>query len=163
EHYPAIEAALRAVAAGYDRGVDGYRVEQEQFVALVSTPVHRNLLDLFFAREAARNPATWIGQQERARHATPIRSRGLAGEGVMGAGIGQLAANRGFEVVIREIDAAAAQAGQCRIAELFQRQAERKKWAPERLQAMVAKVPVRHETDALDGVDLVIEAAVEQE
>ncbi len=28
---------------------------------------------------------------------------------------------------------------------------------------MVAKVPVRHEPDALDGVDLVIEAAVEQE
>ncbi len=65
EHYPAIEAALRSVAAGYDRGVDGYRVEQEQFVSLVSTPAHRNLLDLFFAREAARNPATWIGQQDR--------------------------------------------------------------------------------------------------
>ncbi len=162
EHYPAIEAALQAVAASFDRKANGYQVEQEQFVSLVSTPTHRNLLDLYFAREAARNPATW-GEQNRAVHTGPIRSIGIVGAGVMGAGIGQLAANRGFEVVIREVDAAAAEAGRRRIEELFQRQAKRKRWSPEQVQAMVAKVPVRHDPDALDGVDLVIEAAVEQE
>lgn len=163
EHYPAIEAALRAVAAGASDSAAGYRTEQEEFAALVSTPTHRNLLDLFFAREAARNPATWTDPQERATHPVPIRSIGIVGAGVMGAGIGQLAANRGFEVVIREVDAAAAEAGRRRIADLFQRQAKRKQWSAEQVQAMIAKVPVRHEPDALDAVDLVIEAAVEQE
>jgi len=163
EHYPAIDAALQAVAAGYDRRVDGYEIEREQFLSLVSTPTHRSLLDLFFAREAARNPLAWTGQQEHTIHAAPIRTIGIVGAGVMGAGIGQLAANRGFDVVIREIDVAAAEAGRRRIAELFQRQGERKQWSAERLQAMIAKVPVRHEPDTLDTVDLVIEAAVEQE
>src|SRR5690606_27620196 len=76
EHYPAIEAALRAVAAGASDSAAGYRTEQEEFAALVSTPTHRNLLDLFFAREAARNPATWTDPQERATHPVPIRSIG---------------------------------------------------------------------------------------
>lgn len=163
EHYPAIEAALRAVAAGYDDRAAGYRAEQEEFVGLVSTSTHRNLLDLFLAREAARNPATWIDSQTHIAPPSTIRSIGIVGAGVMGAGIGQLAANRGFEVVIREVDAAAAEAGRRRIEELFTRQGKRKRWAAEQVQAMVAKVPVLYEPDALDHVDLVIEAAVEKE
>ncbi len=163
EHYPAIEASLRAIAAGFDSNRDGYAMEQEQFAALISTPTCRNLLDLFFARESARNPKTWIAAAGKFAHDHPIRSIGVVGAGIMGAGIGQLAANRGFDVVIKEIDAQAAAAGQRRVADLFERQAKRKKWNPQRLEEMIAKVPVSSDPAVLDPVDLVIEAAVEQE
>ena len=49
----------------------------------------------------------------------------VVGAGTMGAGIAQLAALKGFEVVVQEINDAALTAGIKKIEDLFQKAAER--------------------------------------
>ena len=61
-------------------------------------------------------------------HDAPIRKVGVVGAGAMGAGIGQLAAVRGYDVVMKEINAEAADAGRHRIEKLVNDLAKRKGW-----------------------------------
>ena len=162
-HYPALSAAVRAVHGGYDRTSNGFESERREFVQLWNTPTSRNLIDLFLAREAARSLGTWVGDRGRVAHERPIRTLGVVGAGAMGAGIGQLAAARGFQVNLMEVDAAAAEAGRARVEKLFRRLALRKSWPAEQLEAALQSVAVSCDADDLTACDLVIEAVVEQE
>ncbi len=162
-HYPALAAAIRAVRAGFDRNTDGFACERQEFVRLLNTATSSNLIDLFLAREAARSLGTWVGESARVAHEHPIRTVGVVGAGAMGAGIGQLAAHRGFQTRLTEVDDAAAEAGQARIEGLFKRLAERKRWAPEQLETALQSVTVSTDPGDLVTCDLVIEAVVERE
>lgn len=175
EHYPAVVAVLEAVAAACDESVDGYRIERERFAELIATPTCRNLLDLFMAREAARDPKTWTvaeaadegeasakGSSPRVS-AAPIRRIGIVGAGVMGAGIAQLAAGRGFDVLVKEIDEAAVEAGRRRLAGLLAGQAKHKGWSRRQVDEVLARVRLGADPALLADADLVIEAAVEKE
>ena len=64
-HYPALEAALQAVKAGYRTpGQAGMDAERAAFCRVLFTPTCRNLINLFFQREKARNVATWTKADE---------------------------------------------------------------------------------------------------
>jgi 3-hydroxyacyl-CoA dehydrogenase/enoyl-CoA hydratase/carnithine racemase len=163
KHYPALAAALRAVRLAFRKRPDGYLCERNEFVDLLATSTCRNLLDLFFAREQARTLATWSPEADQSVHQSPIRTVGVIGAGAMGAGIGQLAAVRGFNVVIKEIDEKAAAAGQKRIEALVDDLARRKRWTSDERQNLLNKIDVGCDDQALTDCDLVIEAAVERE
>jgi len=162
-HYPAIGAAIEAIAAGGNRRADGFAIERDRFAELIVTPTCRHLIDLFMAREAARIPKTWIDPSLVAAGDRSIRSIGIVGAGVMGAGIAQLAANRGFAVVVKEVDGDAVEAGRRRIAELVEGQGKRKRRGREEIAEVLGRVRVTSDAAALDDVDCVVEAAVEKE
>ena len=126
ENYPALPAALRAVRHSSYRNPDGFLSERNEFVDLLATPTCRNLLQIFCSRERARNQKTWSSAADVV-HQQPIRRIGVVGAGAMGAGIGQLAAVRGFDVVLKEINPQAAAAGRerGRTADFRLRQAQR--------------------------------------
>lgn len=163
EHYPAIGAAIEGIAASGNRRVDGFEIERERFAELIATPTCRHLIDLFMAREAARIPKTWVDASLAAASDQSIRTIGIVGAGVMGAGIAQLAANRGFSVVVKEVDAEAARSGRQRIAELVESQGKHKRWSREAIGEVLGRVRVTDDAAALDDVDCVVEAAVEKE
>jgi 3-hydroxyacyl-CoA dehydrogenase/enoyl-CoA hydratase/carnithine racemase len=162
-HYPALAAALRAVRMGYQKAPDGYLCERNEFVDLLATPTCRHLLGLFFSRERARTLKTWSAEVGQAVHQSPIRTVGVVGAGAMGAGIGQLAAVRGYDVVMKEINPEAADAGKRRIEKLVDDLARRKRWTPTERDQLLAKVSVSCDDASLADCDLVIEAAVERE
>ena len=162
KQYPALSSAVRAIAHGYKSGHDGFSVERTEFTKLLGTPTCRHLLQLFFAREKARNPKTWSPGETRAAHDSPIQKVGVVGAGAMGAGIGQLASLRGFDVVLKEIDEKAAELGRARIGALLGSLAKRKGWSDTRREAMLAKIQVTCDDDALTDADLVVEAIVER-
>ena len=162
-HYPAIAAAIEAIEASANPKVDGFKIERESFAELIATPTCRNLLDLFIAREAARNPSTWIHSSGDLNLHEPIRKIGIVGAGVMGAGIAQWAAIRGFIVAIKEIDGASVEAGRKRIHELVHTQAKRKSLGVAELADLLGRIHISSDSAALDDCDLVIEAAVEKE
>lgn len=161
--YPAIAAAIEAIAASFDRKVDGFEVERENFAELITTSTCRNLLDLFTARESARNPKTWIASCENDNLRKPIRNVGVVGAGIMGAGIAQLAATRGYNVSVKEVDGAAVEAGRRRIQDLIEKYAKRKSMAQAEMKDLLDRVRVSSDAAALDDCDLVVEAAVEKE
>jgi 3-hydroxyacyl-CoA dehydrogenase/enoyl-CoA hydratase/3-hydroxybutyryl-CoA epimerase len=163
DHYPALASAMRAVRAGYEKGLGGTVCERDEFVDLLATPTCRHLLDLFFSRERARNLSTWSPRVGHWAHEAPIRTVGVVGAGAMGAGIGQLAAARGFDVVIKEINPQAAAAGRSRIEKLMNDLARRRGWDSRMRDELVEKVRLTCDESALANCDLVIEAVVERE
>jgi len=161
EHYPAIDAVIRSVRSGFGLRPQGFMTERNEFIDLLATPTCRRLLDLFFAREAARSLQTWTDQPAIA-YEKPIRKVGVIGAGAMGAGIGQLAAYRGYEVVMKEVNEEAAVAGRARVKSLIDQLAKRKGFSEIQRDKLLGQVRVVTNEDCLSDADLVIEAVVER-
>ncbi len=155
---PAPWEALRAVQTGVQQGISaGLAYERDAIGRLATSTACRNLVRLFQQREEARKPRL-DGPRE---DAPPIRRVGVVGAGTMGAGIAQLAALKGCEVVIREVDDMALAGGILRILALFRRAVERGLLRADEVDSRLAAI---HGTTAWSGfgdLDLVVEAIVE--
>src|SRR5262245_45078233 len=150
---PAPLEAFEAVRVGLDRGMEaGLEYEREAAARLGTSTACRNLVSLFFQREAARKSAGEL---------LPPGNVGVVGAGVMGAGIAQLAALSGHRVVVQEVNEAAMQAGQARVEALFAAAAQKGRISPQEMEKRRAAV---HYTTSWQGfveVSLVVEAALE--
>ena len=88
---------------------------------------------------------------------------GVVGSGIMGAGIAEVAARAGCDVLVREVTPQLAEAGRARIAASLERAVTRGKLAASERDATLDRVRVTTELAALADRDLVIEAIVEDE
>src|SRR4029079_12592742 len=88
---------------------------------------------------------------------------GVVGSGIMGAGIAEVAARSGCDVVVREVTAELADAARARIAASLERAVTRGKLAPADRDATLARIRATTSLDDLADRDLVIEAVVEDE
>ncbi|MBC7966822.1 MAG: enoyl-CoA hydratase/isomerase family protein, partial [Fuerstia sp.] len=117
-NYPALPAALRALEVGLRKGsAAGLQEERAQFCRLLFQPTTRNLLELFSQRERARKVSNWVSV--KGSNMAPIETIAVIGGGTMGAGIAQLALTRGYRVVLRELNAELAAAGEKRVTDLL--------------------------------------------
>src|SRR5690606_10758412 len=132
------------------------------FCRVLFTPTCRNLIGLFFQREKARSASTWAGTSQSEKPA-PIQKLGVIGGGAMGAGIAQLAAYQGLEVVLREINQEALDAGMDRIKKLFDEAVAKRRLTAEEAAARFDKVKPTVDWEPLRGMDAVVEAVVERE
>lgn len=90
-----------------------------------------------------------------------IRRVGVVGCGLMGAGIAEVAAKAGFEVVVREVDDEALSRGRRRIEASLARAVEREKITPEARDEALGRLRFTLDLEDLADRDLVIEAIVE--
>jgi 3-hydroxybutyryl-CoA dehydrogenase len=88
---------------------------------------------------------------------------GVIGSGIMGAGIAEVTARSGCEVVVREVTAELAEAGRARIAASLDRAVTRGKLAAGDRDATLDRIRTTTSLDDLADRDLVIEAIVEDE
>ncbi len=91
-----------------------------------------------------------------------IRTVGVVGLGTMGAGIAQVCAQAGFDVVGREVSAELAARARDAIAGRLDRAVEKGKLGGEERDAALARVRTTTELADLAGCELVIEAIVEE-
>jgi 3-hydroxyacyl-CoA dehydrogenase/enoyl-CoA hydratase/3-hydroxybutyryl-CoA epimerase len=156
---PAPAEALKAVRVGVRQGIDaGLSAERAAVGRLVQTSACRNLVglaiqQLFHAKElpaALRGAAT-----------APVRSVGVVGIGTMGAGIAQLAAVKGFQVVVLEVTDTALEAGVRRIDQLFQKAVENRVLTAAEAAERRAAIHPTTTYAGFEAVDLVVEAVVE--
>ncbi len=163
EQYPALPAAIHAIETGLQKQGAGYVTERSEFVKLLATPTCRNLLNLFFARESARDIKTWATKPNRADiHFHEIRRVGVIGAGAMGAGIGQFSATRGYDVAFREVDESAAQQGRRRVEKLMKSYTDRSRLSANERRELDERIVMSTDDDAIVLCDLVVEAAVER-
>jgi 3-hydroxyacyl-CoA dehydrogenase/enoyl-CoA hydratase/3-hydroxybutyryl-CoA epimerase len=154
---PAPFEALEAVRVGLQHGIDaGLASERTAAGRLATGPACRNLVGLFLAREQARKLPEELGAE-----AAEVRRVGVVGAGVMGAGIVQLAALRGCDVLVKEITDEAMHAGQARVEELFRKAIERQVVPEEQARQRQSAIRWTLNWDEFDSVDVVVEAAVE--
>jgi 3-hydroxyacyl-CoA dehydrogenase / enoyl-CoA hydratase / 3-hydroxybutyryl-CoA epimerase len=159
--YPAVPAALRAIEAGLGRvGPAGFAAERAEFAEVVFTPAARNLIELFFQRERARKPSTWVSSDHKP---APVRKAAVVGAGTMGAGIAQLVAFNGIPVVVKDINDEIVASGMKKIESLTSEAASKGVLSRDAADALVRNVTPTSQWEPLAGSDLVIEAVVERE
>lgn len=88
---------------------------------------------------------------------------GVIGSGMMGAGIAQVSAAAGHQVLLTDIDVARAEKGKAGIAKLLQRQVAKGTLDEAGADAVLARITPAGDTQGLADADFVIEAATENE
>jgi len=88
---------------------------------------------------------------------------GVVGSGIMGSGIAEVAARRGCDVVVREVDGAAAESARARIAASLARAVRAGKLTAGERDETLGRLRLTTEFSDLADRDLVIEAVVEDE
>jgi 3-hydroxyacyl-CoA dehydrogenase/enoyl-CoA hydratase/3-hydroxybutyryl-CoA epimerase len=158
EDMPAPLEALEAVRVGLKRGMEaGLEYERAAAGRLAVTPACRNLIALWFQGDKARKGPAEL----RALHPPEIKRLGVVGAGTMGAGIAQLAALKGCEVVVQEVNQAALDTGMARVGGLFAKAVERRLLSEAESQKRRAAVRGTLSWEGFADVDAVVEAALE--
>src|SRR6185312_12068040 len=90
-----------------------------------------------------------------------IKQVGVLGAGLMGHGIAQVAAEAGYQVVLREVDDATLEKGVGKIEKQLARAVEKGKASQEDADAVRGRIAGTTDYGQLAGCDLVIEAITE--
>ncbi len=90
-----------------------------------------------------------------------IQKVGVAGCGLMGSGIAEISAKAGMDVVVREIDASAVEAGRGRIESSLARAVKKEKITAEERDTILSKIRFVTAVEELADRDIVIEAIIE--
>jgi len=158
-HYPAPLKVLDVMGATLSKSVArGLEAEVQAAGELLASGVSKNLIHVFHLREASRKQTGISGT------VTPreVRQMGVVGAGVMGGGIAQLAAHRGVNVRLRDIQHEAITHALHHARGLFDGLVKRR-----RLTRLKATQEMDHISGGLDwsgfqASDLVVEAVVER-
>jgi 3-hydroxybutyryl-CoA dehydrogenase len=90
-----------------------------------------------------------------------VKTVGVVGCGLMGAGIAQVCAEAGYAVLVREVDQGVLDKGLRRIDEFLQKGVARGKVTAERKAEVMGRLSGTTSLEALSTADLVVEAVVE--
>ena len=90
-----------------------------------------------------------------------IKTIGVLGAGTMGSGIAQVAAEAGFDVIMRDIEDSFVQGGRQNIEKNLSRAVDKGKKSKEEAEAVTNRISGTTDLEAMAGVDLVIEAVIE--
>ncbi|MGJ4728138.1 3-hydroxyacyl-CoA dehydrogenase NAD-binding domain-containing protein [Luteimonas sp. SDU101] len=160
-HQPAPLAILDAVERGLALPLDeGLAVELDAFMPLLRGAVSRNMLRTgFFAKQAADK----LSRRPAGIAPSRVRRLGVLGAGFMGAGIAQVSALAGIDVVLVDRSAEIAAGSREAIARAWQADVDKGRLAAAARDAALARIEAGQDIDALAGCDLVIEAVAEDE
>ena len=110
---------------------------------------------------SAKPAASAVETSPEGNHMSEITRVGVAGCGLMGSGIAEVCARAGLDVVVREVDDAAATAGLARIEASLARAVRAGKLTAEDRDAALARITLTTRLEDLADRELVIEAATE--
>ena len=158
-HYPAPLAALEAIRAGYDRGFkSGLNMEAKLFGELAVSEVSRQLVYLFFARNATRKDPGVSGTAPPPRE---VRKLGILGAGFMGAGIASVAIQEGTLVRLKDTDHKRVAAGLRAVREVLKERLVRKQISRLQYEDLLVMVGGTTDYSGFASADIVIEAVFE--
>lgn len=164
-HYPAPLAALSVVEKGFSRPFgEALELEVEGVGALIGTPVMRSLVGLFFRMEEVRKESgveALVGAGARARP-RKIGRVGVLGAGVMGGGIAQLAADKGFPTRMKDINPEALALGFQQAARIWKEKLAKRRMTRAEFASKMSLLGGSLEYAGFQGCDVTIEAVVEK-
>lgn len=154
--YPAPVAAISSVYEGTLLGLDaGLAVETRYFVNRVLSDNARDMIRTIWFHKSACDKLEGLPRTE----APAFRKIGILGAGMMGSGLAFLCAQRGFDVVLRDIDQGALDKGLAHCREQVEKRARHLDSAGR--EALLTRVRGTLDVADLAGCDLVIEAIIE--
>jgi len=154
----AIDVCTRSVGEPLEKGLAR---EKAAFLQLVHTPECRNLMNVFFLQERAKKLAA-PDAEYAVRVVPPVKRTAVIGAGTMGAGIAQWISARGYPVRLKDVNPDALARGLHHIEKLYTDAVTHHVFTKPEATAGFDRITPVHTDVSLNGVDLVIEAAVEK-
>lgn len=156
--FPAPAACVEAVAASTNQSFDdGLALERQLFTQLLTSPESLALRHVF----AAERAATKIPGIAADIALRPIKQVGVIGAGTMGGGISMNYLNAGIPVILLEQKDEALQRGVATIRKNYENTMKKGRITAEQVEERMNLLSTSLSYDALNEVDLVIEAVFE--
>eukprot|EP01084_Bolivina_argentea_P278959 476808_1 len=155
---PAAEYAINAIMGIYKGPKEGLQVEQDTFNAIIKSPSAKGQLHLFFAQRATTKIDIPIKGLKLSRG---IKTVAVLGGGTMGSGIAALLVNKGFNVILKEINIKYADIAYKRVYKIIKRFEEKKMLKNNTADNVMKLMKVQTDYNGFGNVDMVIEAVLE--
>ena len=158
-NYPAPHHIMAAAVEGAQVDFDNAsEIEGRYFVDLVTGQVSKNMIQAFFF-----DLQRATGDRGRPAEIEPFKPSKMVvlGAGMMGAAIAYVSAKAGIEVVLKDVDQAAADRGKGYSEKLVAKAVERGRQSQEDGDALLARITPTTDPAAAEGAELVIEAVFE--
>ncbi len=156
--YPAPKAMLSAIYEGALVPFDtALTIEARWFTNVLMNPSSAAMIRTLFINKGALEKGAVrpeVGDET-------VKKVGILGAGMMGAGIGYVAALAGIEVVLIDRDQEAADKGRAHAEGILDEGIKRKKVTEEKKAEVLARIDATPDYAALEGCDLVVEAVFE--
>ncbi|MEM6640012.1 MAG: 3-hydroxyacyl-CoA dehydrogenase NAD-binding domain-containing protein [Pseudomonadota bacterium] len=149
-----IDIAVNSMRMGFDSAL---RAESRGLVSLLDTPECKAAIStFFFGMQAIKS-----GRIRPDGPASPVKTVGVLGAGMMGAGIAWAQAYRGINTVLKDVRLEGAERGKAHSAGLADKRIKKGRLTDERKQGLLNLITPTDQDSALDGADLIIEAVFE--
>ena len=161
---PAPLAVLDAVEQGAGLPLPAaLDLEASLFGSIAAGPVAKNLLHVFFVKDAAKKLTVdaWFPPPAAAERPVPFRTVGIIGAGVMGSGIAHWCALHGFGVILYDEKEEAIEHSVTVIRGLFAESVKRGRLTREEAHKLTGGIGITTSLEDFEICDLVIEAIVE--
>jgi 3-hydroxyacyl-CoA dehydrogenase/enoyl-CoA hydratase/3-hydroxybutyryl-CoA epimerase len=159
DNYPGARAILQVVYEGLQVPMDiGLRIESRWFAKIVRSPIAAAMIRTLFVsmqelNKGARRPA--------GVPPTSLKKIGVVGAGFMGAGIAQVSAAAGLQVVLIDRDQETADKGKANLHKALSDRVMKGRMKGAERDALLEKITASADYGALHDCDLVIEAVFE--
>ena len=158
-NYPAVRAILSCVYEGHQVPMDAaLRIESRYFTGLMMDPSSKAMIrSLFINKQAADK----LARRPQGVDKFQVKTLGVLGAGMMGAGIAYVSAQAGMNVILLDTTQEAAEKGKAYSQGLVDKGVQRGKVSAEKGKALLDRIKPTTSYDDLKGCDLVIEAVFE--
>ncbi|WP_413944683.1 3-hydroxyacyl-CoA dehydrogenase NAD-binding domain-containing protein [Bdellovibrio sp. HCB-162] len=159
-HYPAPLKALEVIQKTYgmsDRDA-GMRIEREGFCELGVTEISKNLIHVYYLTEMVKKQNGVPGVDVKPKE---VKAIGILGAGTMGGGIAYVAADKGIQVRMKDLNQEALGKGLKHASDLWMKLVKRKSIDKYQFQQKMDAVSVTTDYSGFKNLDVVVEAIVE--
>ena len=158
-NYPAAQYILSVIHDSIQVKIDrALEIEARYFTKAITSKEAKNMIRTgFFAiQEASKGKAKPEGHDPY-----EIKSIGMIGAGMMGAGISYVSAKVGIDVVLKDVSLEGAEKGKDYSRALVKKGVSRKKVTQEKGDELLARITTTDDPAAIKDVDMIIEAVFE--
>lgn len=153
--YPAPLKILEVVREGLDHGMTkGYVAEHKGFGQLAATSEAKSLISLFHGQTECK-------KNKFGKPAKSVKSVGILGAGLMGAGIAQVTVDKGITTILKDMNDKGLSRGIDQIQEGINKKIKRKKILALEGERQMSNLYPTVDYDKLRGCDMIIEAVFE--
>jgi len=156
-HYPAPLTAIKVMqkAAGMNRD-DALREEARGIARMAGTLAAKNLIGLFISDQVLAKSGKAL-----AKKAGSVERAAVLGAGIMGGGIAFQSALKGTPIIMKDIAQAGIDLGLLEASKLLSKQVDRGWISVAEMADVLNRIQPSLSYDGFDGVDVVVEAVVE--
>lgn len=159
-HYPAPLKALEVIQKtyGWSNREEALQTERAGFYELAVTDISKNLIHVFYLTEMVKKSSGVVGKDVKGRNVQRI---GILGAGTMGGGIAYVAADKGIEVRMKDLNGEALGKGLKHARDLWSKLLKRRSIDKFQFRQKMDLVSASTDYSGFKNLDVVVEAIVE--